>query len=424
MSLRSRAVQMPQSDGEYRQLADALKYRWSLHRRLDQTPPKGEWIHWLLLAGRGAGKTRTGAETVRWWVETGQSRLCHFVAATAADIRDVMVEGPAGILAVSPPWFRPNYEPSKRKLTWPNGAIARLYSADEPDRLRGPQCDKLWSDELCAWRYQQEAWDMAMFGLRLGYNPQTVLTSTPRPQKLLKEILSDPQTISTHATTYDNVANLPQAFLNQILRKYKGTRLGRQEIGAEILDDNPNALFMREWIERSRLTRKLPDLVRVVVAVDPPASSDEDSAECGITVSGMDSKDVPHYYVLEDGSIGKCKPNEWAKAAVSLYHKYKADVIVGEANNGGDMVVSTIHSVDPKVNVEKVWASRGKVIRAEPISALCEQGRIHHVGTFPVLEDQMCEWEPGMKSPDRLDSYVWGLTELDGVEEVAPFRFK
>lgn len=387
---------------------DALTilYDWGLWARSNQLTPAGDWQTWMLLAGRGFGKTRTGAEFVRDEVhKVGRFAL---VAPTAADARDVMVEGESGILAISPPWDMPKYEPSKRRLTWPDGALATLYSADEPRRLRGPQHGGAWADELCAWRYE-ETWDMLMFGLRLGKNPRCVVTTTPRPTKQLREILKSPGTHVTRGSTYDNAANLAKPFLQKIITKYEGTRLGRQELNAELLEDTPGALWKRSLIDDSRVS-KAPDLVRVVVSIDPSTTNNSESDEAGIVVAGL--AENHEFYVLDDLSR-QDTPLGWARAAIAAYRKYTADRIVAESNNGGLMVEVTIRSVDDGVPVTLVWASRGKHTRAEPISALYEQGKVHHVGAFGALEDELCTWVPGDASPNRLDALVWAITELN-----------
>lgn len=388
----------------------ALCYDWPFWARPNQLAPAGDWQTWLLLAGRGFGKTRTGAEQVRSWVESQCYSRIALVAPTAADARDVMVEGESGILAISPPTWRPLYEPSKRRITWPNGAIATTYSADEPDRLRGPQHDGAWADELAAWRYP-DAWDMLQFGLRLGDAPRVVVTTTPRPVPILRELLQDKASAVTRGSTYDNRGNLAPTFLARMLAKYEGTRLGRQELYAELLDDTPGALWTRGRVEALRL-RRVPEgvrLIRVVVAVDPEASSAEGAAETGIIAAGLG--DDGHGYILDDASI-RGSPNEWASAAVTLYYKSNADRIVAEQNNGGEMVESTIRTVDRLVSYRAVYASRGKATRAEPVAALYEQGKIHHIGMFATLEDQMCSWVPGQTSPDRMDALVWAITDL------------
>jgi phage terminase large subunit-like protein len=354
---------------------------------------------------------------VRAEIESGRRCRIALVGRTTADVRDVMVEGESGILAVSAPWCKPKYEPSRRRLTWPNGAIATCFSADEPDLLRGPQHDGAWGDELAAWRYGADTWDQLQFGLRLGDDPRAVLTTTPRPTKLVREILEDPTTVTIRGSTYENAGNLAPAFLERMTAKYAGTRLGRQELAAELLDDNPFALWQRKLIEGLRVTqKKLPAMKRIVVAIDPNASSDEEAAEAGIIGAGLgvDGRG----YVLEDVTTSG-SPATWADAAVKLYRRLEADRIIAEANNGGEMVEHTVRTVDENVSFRAVHASRGKLTRAEPISALYEQGRVHHVGCFPELEDQMCEWVPGQPSPDRMDALVWALTELmlGGVRE-------
>jgi phage terminase large subunit-like protein len=320
-----------------------------------------------------------------------------------------MVEGESGILSVCPPWNRPAYEPSKRRLTWPNGALATLYSADEPERLRGPQSDGAWCDEPASWRYP-EAWDMLMFGLRLGSDPRVVVTGTPKPIKIIKELLQSPTTHVVRGSTYANRRNLSPVFFSQIVKKYEGTRMGRQELQAEILDDNPNALWRRDDIERTRVT-SYPDLTRSVVAIDPAVTDDEGSAETGIVVAGVSG--AGEYYILDDRSL-RSSPRGWATAAITAFHTYHGDRIVGEANNGGDMIEALLRTVDKEIPFKKVTATRGKAIRAEPIASLYERGIVHHVGTFPALEDQLCEWDPSLDgpSPDRLDACVWALTEL------------
>ena len=402
-----------------------LNYEWEFWARPNQLAPEGTWSTWLILAGRGFGKTRTGAETIRDWVcgptplAAGRCSRIALVAETAADGRDVMVLGESGLLAVHPPDFRPLYQSTNRRLIWPNGAIATLYNATEPDQLRGPQHDAAWCDELAKWRYCQETWDQLQFGLRLGDYPRTIVTTTPRPLPLIRKLVNDPKVAVTRGATWDNAANMPESFIQEIEDKYAGTRLGRQELEGEILEDIPGALWTRESIDNYRIKDNIPDFERVIVAVDPAASSEEGSDETGIVVVGF-ARDKDGYgrgYVLEDGSL-RGSPEEWASKAVKLYRKHQADKIVAEKNNGGDMVASVIRGVDRSVPITLVHASRGKYVRAEPISALYEQGRVHHCGRFDQLEDQMCLFTtdafktPSMGSPDRVDALVWGLTEI------------
>jgi phage terminase large subunit-like protein len=389
------------------------QYDWQFWRRAKQRPPAPPWTYWLIKAGRGFGKTRVGAETVRQWVKRF-SRV-NLIGATADDARDIMVEGESGILAICPRDERPTYRKGERKLLWPNGATSLIFTADEPERLRGKQHEKLWPDELAAWRYAEEAWDQAMMGLRLGTEPQAVITTTPRPTKIIKRLMADPACIVTNGSTYENRPNLAPSFFAEIIKRYEGTRLGRQELLAEILEDNPGALWTRAMIEASRVTAA-PALDRIVVALDPAAGSGEENAETGIVVAGVSGTD---YFVLDDRSL-RDHPQRWAAAGVGAYHHWRADRIVGEANHGGEMIEALLRAVDADVSYHSVRATRGKLIRAEPIAALYEQGRVHHVGCFPPLEDQMCEWVPGDESPDRMDALVWALTELSEGQLFAP----
>jgi phage terminase large subunit-like protein len=318
-----------------------------------------------------------------------------------------MIEGESGILAVCPEWERPVYEPSKRRLTWPNGAMATAYSAEEPDRLRGPQHTHAACDEVAAWA-RPETWDMLMMGLRLGVHPQVVCATTPKAVPLLKAIRSSPGVVVTRGRTLDNAANLAPSFLSGLMARYEGTRLGRQELEGEDLDDNPDALWSREGIDACRL-REPPELVRVVVAIDPAATSKDSSDETGIVVAGLGTDG--RGYVLADRS-GRFKPDAWARRAVEAFHEFRADRIIAEGNQGGEMVAHVLGTVEAGLPLRIVHATRGKATRAEPIAALYEQGRVSHVGGLPQLEDQLCTWTPGGSSPDRLDALVWALTEL------------
>jgi phage terminase large subunit-like protein len=397
-----------------------LKWKWEFWARPDQLPPSGDhWMTWLILAGRGWGKTRTGAETIRSWVMSGKYGRIALVGETTADVRGVMVDGESGLLNIGPKDERPEYFPSLRQLKWPNGAIATTYNATEPDQLRGPQHDAAWCDEIAKWKYIQETWDQLQFGLRLGEHPRQILTTTPRPLPLLKKMLNDPYVRVTKGKTLDNKDNLAETFMHQIEQRFGGTRLGRQELDGEILDDMPGALWQRSNIDANRVQEVPQDLERVIVAVDPSTSNNEGSDENGIIVVGL-ARDADGYargYVLEDASL-KGSPEEWARKAVHMYRKWSADKIVAEKNQGGEMVASVIKAVDRTLVPKLVHASRGKFIRAEPISALYEQNRVHHVGRHDLLEDQMCTFSVdnirtnGMGSPDRVDALVWGLTEI------------
>lgn len=403
-----------------------LVHHWPFWARPNQLAPDGDWLTWVILAGRGFGKTRCGSEWVRQMacgptpLAKGRASRIALVAETAADARDVMVEGESGVLGVHPKSFRPIYEPSKRRLTWPNGATATLFNATEPDQLRGPQHDLAWCDELAKWRYAQETWDMLQFGLRLGEHPQQLITTTPRPIVVLKKIMADPRTVTTRGSTYENAANLAKPFMDNIKAKYEGTRLGRQELDAEVLDDVPGSLWTREGIDKTRRKRgdKLPDMQRVVVAIDPAGKSQETAisdgtADTGIVVAGLGTDG--RGYVLDDQTCS-LSPNGWARRAVAAYDLYSADAIVVETNQGGDMVKMAVQSVRPGIPVIEVHASRGKVTRAEPVAALYEQGRVSHVGAFPDMEDQMVLFTPlgvaGETTGDRVDALVWALTEL------------
>lgn len=443
---------------------EALLYDWPFNARPSQLEPtvpapNGKpYNTWLAKAGRGWGKTRVGAEWVRKKVKQGYGRI-HLVGPTAADARDVMVEGESGILRVcwekDKDWKgnvtgRPYYEPSKRRLTWENGAMATLFSAEEPERLRGPQSDAAWCDELAAWAYAQETWDMLQFGLRLGQRPVCMVTTTPKPIPLVRAIMKDPTTIVTNGSTMENARNLAKPFLQRIKDRYEGTRLGRQEMHGEVLEDVPGALWTGAMIEaacRDHLGRlhSVPEMRRIVVAIDPSGTRGQDDAgydlddgdEIGVIVAGLGVDGIG--YVLEDLSL-KASPNEWASAAIMAYFRHNADRIVAERNFGGAMVEAVVRAVNSAVSYEEVVASRGKVVRAEPIAALYEQGKVRHVGStlhqdgertegFDILEEQMknmtqADGYVGDGSPDRVDALVWALTELmlDKVGEAVVLR--
>ncbi len=387
---------------------------WRLWAREDQLPPEPlTWRNWLVLGGRGAGKTRAGAEWVRakalgHWGAAAQ-RLA-IIGPSLLEARLVMIEGPSGLLSVHTNEERPDYQPSKRLITWPNGSTAQLFSADEPETLRGPQFEACWCDELGKWKHADEAWAMLQFALRLGEHPQCVITTTPRPTVLLKKFLSDETTVVSRATTFANAANLAPAFMRDIEARYGGTRLGRQELMGELIEDDPNALFKREQIEKQRV-KLAPTLKRIIVAVDPPAGFGKKSNACGLVVAGTDGNG--NVYVLEDATVRGLRPAGWAKRAAKLFEDWKADRVVAEINQGGAMVEQVLREVNPDVSFKSVHASRGKSARAEPVAALYEQGRVFHVGSFPELEDEMCnEIKTGIHSPDRLDALVWAITEL------------
>lgn len=388
----------------------ALEWDWLFWARPEQLPPPGDWRCWLVVAGRGFGKTRTGAEWVR--ASITDFAIVNVIAPTADDARDIMIEGESGILAICPDRERPVYLPSKRRLEWPNGARTLIFTADEPDRLRGKQHQRLWCDEIASWRYP-EAWDQAMLGLRLGTDPRVVATTTPRPIRFVTELMAESTTVITHGTTYQNADNLAPAFLSKIIRKYEGSRLGRQELLAELLTDTPGALWTRPTLDDSRVVAH-PDLARVVVAVDPSGGHGEDNDEQGIIVvaKGVDGRG----YVLADRTC-KLTPDGWGRRAVQAYLDFKADRIVYEQNFGGEMCEAVIRTAARAMGVtvatKAVHASRGKAVRAEPVAALYEQGRVSHVGALPELEDELATWTPDSgQSPNRLDALVWAFTEL------------
>lgn len=391
--------------------AALLLYDWPFWARGKQLPPEGDWRVWLILAGRGFGKTRTGAEWIRMALESGRCQRAAVIGATAGDVRDVMVEGESGLLAVTPPWERPLYEPSKRRLTWPSGGVATLLSADDPDQVRGHQFDVAWADEIAAWP-QPDTWHNLMMALRLGLRPQCIATTTPRAKDWLKRIAEAADTVLTQGRSMENQRNLAPGFLAAMEGAYGGTRLGRQELDGEFLNDVPGALWRRDRLEAIRTnTDTHPHLDRIVVAIDPAASHHAASNETGIIVAGRTAETA---YVLEDVS-GRYSPSEWASRAISAYHRHGADRIVAEINQGGDMVEQVLRGVDPLVPLRLVRASRGKQTRAEPVAALYEQNRVRHLGRFDLLEDQMCSFtgaSSASASPDRVDALVWALTEL------------
>ena len=404
----------------------SLQYDWSFWARPEQRAPAGSWHTWLILAGRGAGKTRSGAEWIRACAcgETpltgGSCNRIALVAETAADARDVMVEGPSGLLAIHPPAFRPKFEASKRRVTWPNGAIATLYNATEPDQLRGPQHDAGWCDELAKWRYARETWDMLQFGLRLGENPRQVITTTPRPIAIIRDLLArEGRGVAlTRGATYDNRANLAQNFFETIVKHYEGTRLGRQELNAELVDDVAGSLWTRAVLDQHRLAGgNVPSAFqRVVVGIDPAAKASADgdrTSETELIVAGLG--DDGRGYVLDDLSC-RLSPRGWAAKAIAAFDRYQADALVVEINQGGAMVETVLRAERAGLPLRQVRASRGKTVRAEPIAALYEQGRVSHAGAFPALEDQMVLFTPfgieGGGAADRVDALVWAMSDL------------
>lgn len=418
---------------EFRTLPDTeragFNYLWRSWARDPQKPPPGDWRFWLILAGRGFGKTRAGAEWIREQVEAGRRRLA-LIGPTAADVRDVMIEGESGILAVCPLDAMPVYQASRRRLKWPSGAMAFVYSAEEPERLRGPQHDGAWADELAAWKKPQEAWDQLQFGLRLGPDPRCVITTTPKPLPILRQLIADPAGIVTKGSTFENRAHVSSAFLNQIVRRYEGTRLGRQELHAELLLDAQGALWPYETILGCRAP-SAPDLQRVVVAVDPSGSNGDDDGDLqGIVVVGLgvDGRG----YVLADRSC-QLSPQGWGRRAIEAFDAFAADRIVAEKNYGGEMVRFTLQAVRRTAPVVLVNASRGKMLRAEPVSALYEQGRISHV-VADLADNPLADLEGEMRhatssgyvgegSPNRLDALVWALTDLFLTEPSAGAAF-
>jgi phage terminase large subunit-like protein len=387
------------------------------------------WTTWLMLGGRGAGKTRAGAE----WLRAQALGLPPYAARplgclalvgeSGHDAREVMIEGPSGLLAVSPRCERPSWTPSRRRLEWPSGAVAHVFSAEDPDSLRGPQFEAAWCDELAKWRHAEAAFDMLQFGLRLGTRPRQLVTTTPRPTLLIKRLLADAKTRVTRAATAANREFLAPAFLDAVVGRYAGTRLGRQELLGEIVDERPDALWTRALIEDCRVGAA-PALHRIVVGVDPPATHKPGADACGIVAAGKAADGV--VYVIADASVAGLAPAGWGARAVALYHRLGADALVVEINMGGDMAMAVLAQVDAAVAVTAVTATRGKWLRAEPVAALYAQKRVRHVGAWPQLEDEMCDFgHDGLssrRSPDRLDALVWAVTALMGGEGIAGER--
>ncbi|WP_152467041.1 DNA-packaging protein [Sulfitobacter sp. THAF37] len=389
-----------------------------------QLPPEGAWRTWVVLGGRGAGKTRAGAEWVRAQVEgarpmdAGRCRRVALVGETIEQVREVMIFGDSGILACSPDDRRPEWEAGRKRLVWPNGAVATVHTAHDPEGLRGPQFDAAWVDELAKWKKAQDTWDQLQFALRLGDNPQVCVTTTPRNVPVLKRLLASPSTVTTHAPTQANAAHLAQSFLEEVMARYAGTRLGRQELDGVLLADAEGALWTSELLEVARV-EGVPELDRIVVGLDPAASSGAGSDACGIVVAGAQTRGPVQdwrAYVLADATVQGATPTGWARAAISAMERFGADRLVAEVNQGGQMVGEVLRGVDPLVPLKTVHARRGKVARAEPVAALYEQGRVHHVRGLDPLEDEMCRMTArgyeGDGSPDRVDALVWALHDL------------
>jgi len=369
------------------------------------------------MGGRGAGKTRAGAEWIRYLAENfaepgdvayAPARSIALVAESYADAREIMIEGPSGILACSDAEARPAFSASRRRLEWPNGAVAHLFSAEDPDGIRGFEFDAAWSDELCKWRYPEETWSNLQLALRLGVRPRQAVTTTPRPTALIRRLLSSPDTAKTHATSYANAENLSPVFFAEIARRYEGTRLGRQELMGELIEDIEGALWTWSLIEAARISNA-PELEEILVAVDPPASAGPEASACGIVVAGRAGDTA---YVLADWSVRGASPKAWAERAVAALHEFGAGRIVLEANQGGDMARAVIAEVDALAPVKTVHARLSKRLRAAPVAARYEKGLVRHVGAFPALEDEMTSFVGGGESPDRLDALVWAISEL------------
>lgn len=401
----------------------ALPYLFEVWALPHQVPPEGDWTSWVILGGRGAGKTRAGAEWVRALVEgptpeaPGRARRVALVGETYDQALAVMVKGESGLIACSPPDRIPRWIAGERRLEWPNGAEARLYSAHDPEALRGPQFDAAWADELAKWPRGQETWDMLQFALRLGDHPRQVVTTTPRNVGVLKALLARESTVVTQAATEANRAHLAPSFLREVRARYGQTRLGRQELDGELLEDAEDGLWTRVRLDGLR-TDRVPDGARVIVAVDPPVTGHAGSDACGIVAVAVVERGAPHDWtavVLEDASVAAASPQQWAEAAAAAYHRHGAARMVAEVNQGGDLVTMLMRQVDPHVNVRAVRAKTGKTARAEPVAALYEQGRVRHLGVLAALEDEMClmtlRGYAGTGSPDRVDALVWAVTE-------------
>ena len=400
---------------------------WKTSRDKQRTP-EGQWNVWLILAGRGWGKTRTGAYDIINYAIQHPNTISAVVAPTSGDLRRVCFEGVSGLRSLIPDALLKDkvglkaYNKSTAQINLWNGSKIIGFSASEPDRLRGSQYHRAWCDELAAWRYP-EAFDQLMFGLRLGKNPQVIVTTTPRPIPIIKKLFSrkDKDVFITQGSTFENQNNLAESALEQFKDRYEGTRLGRQELYAEILDDVDGALWKHFQLEECRIKKEeVPELRRIVVAVDPAVTANANSDETGIIVAGVDEDDK--YFILDDKS-GKFTPDNWARLVIEQFYRYNANLIVAETNNGGDLVERLLRTIDKNVPYKSVTATRGKMLRAEPVSALYEQKKVFHTDLFPTLEDQMCTYTgENKKSPDRLDALVWALTELSSSSRKALWR--
>jgi phage terminase large subunit-like protein len=389
-----------------------LRDGWCNWARAEQCPPPGDWRLWLFLGGRGAGKTRAGAEWIAEGLRRSRMKRIALVGATFHDARAVMIEGESGLLRVTE---GATFEPSNQRLLWPSGEVATVLSAEEPDSIRGHQFDAAWADEFCKWPEPEAALDMLRMALRLGEQPRMAVTTTPRNIAALKALIAAPGTVVTHGATRDNIANLAPGFVEDLQARYGGTRLGRQELDAEIVEDVEGALFQRGCIEAGRV-RAAPALMRIVVAVDPPVS--QRGCECGIVVAGVAEDGAA--YVLADRSAGRLSPQGWARRVCDAYEEFEADCVVAEANQGGDMVRAVLTDEMAEMPLKLVHATRGKTTRAEPVARRYETGHVHHAGVFAELEDQLCSYDGQGKSPDRLDALVWALTELFGKKAAVP----
>lgn len=408
-----------------------LSREWAALARADQWPPPGDWLIWLLLGGRGAGKTRAGAEWIRAQVAAGARRVA-LVAPTYNDAREVMLGGESGLLSLGPPAMRPAYTASRRRLEWPNGAVGSVFSSEDPDGLRGPQFDCAWADEFCAWSYPEATLSNLRLGLRLGPRPRLVVTTTPRPTPALKTLMTTDNLVISRASTSDNASNLSPVFLSAMEQSYGGTALGRQELGGEIIENIEGALFSRTVIDRHRIMpmaeQAAPHYDKVIVAIDPPVTSGARSDACGLIVAGLlrdptQGGRSDHVHILHDGSVQGLPPEGWAARALDLWAQFDADYLLAEVNQGGEMVTSVLKTVNPDVVVKTVYASRGKCARAEPVAALYAQGRVHHNGIFNALEDELCAMGVqgvSRKSPDRADALVWAVTDLLLARRAAP----